>query len=322
MHDRSEYHDTIPYHTIPYRGMGDDTATTTATMVGGSNNERMLVSSSSKGYNYRRNYIAIIEPRNFVSLLPNGGGFSDLDEDSSFELQGSSTILNGKIYDPADIEIVNRFNGVGPDDITDELIEFFGTKQNALDPFGGVPFAGGRQPKQPIPPGDSAFFYHGLCVATSTFGGPSSSTLPSVSSHSCKLNICLGGGGFNCIAFYAGTSFVFNVGQQVGLTFGDNVIIPGEPSLPPPFPATIIGGTGSFEGIEGTVDIATICGTTGLTILIGCNNCGRRKRSLSQVEEEDSEDRRLQEGVIGDFKLGLIVQSISINANMPLPVAP
>ena len=48
-------------------------------------------------------------------------------------------ILEGKIYDPADIEIVNRFNGVGPDDITDELIEFFGTKQNALDTFGGVP---------------------------------------------------------------------------------------------------------------------------------------------------------------------------------------
>ena len=79
------------------------------------------------------------------------------------------------------------------------------------------------------------------------------------------------------------------------------------------------------------MDIATICGTTGLTILIGCEDCGRRKRSLSQVEEEevrrpidDSEDRRLQEdlGAIGDFKLGLIVQSISINANMPLPVAP
>ena len=33
-------------------------------------------------------------------------------------------------------------------------------------------FAGGRQPKQPIPPGDSAFFYHGLCVATSGFGDP------------------------------------------------------------------------------------------------------------------------------------------------------
>ena len=50
-------------------GMGDDTAT--ATMVGGSNNERMLASSSWKGYNFRRNYIAIIEPRNFVSHFPN-----------------------------------------------------------------------------------------------------------------------------------------------------------------------------------------------------------------------------------------------------------
>ena len=89
--------------------MGDDTAT--ATMAGGSNNERMLASSSSKGYNYRRNYIAIIEPDNFVSLFPNGGSFSDSEIDetfietfvnefqvqgsSTFQVQGSSTILNG-----------------------------------------------------------------------------------------------------------------------------------------------------------------------------------------------------------------------------------
>ena len=72
-------------------GMGDDTTTTT--MVGGSNNERMLAASSSKGYNYHRNYIAIIEPRNFVSLFPNGGGISDSTND--FQLQGSSSILNG-----------------------------------------------------------------------------------------------------------------------------------------------------------------------------------------------------------------------------------
>ena len=108
-------------------------------------------------------------------------------------------------------------------------------------------FAGGRQPKQPIPPGDSAFFYHGLCVATSTFVGPS--TLPSVSSHSCKLNICLGGGGFNCIAFYAGTSFVFNLEPQVGI-FPFEVFEEPEPSLPPPFPATIIGGTGRYVNFE------------------------------------------------------------------------
>ena len=43
------------------------------------------------------------------------------------------------MYDPADIVIVNRSNGVEENDITDELIEFFGTKQDALDKFGDLP---------------------------------------------------------------------------------------------------------------------------------------------------------------------------------------
>ena len=124
-------------------------------------------------------------------------------------------------------------------------------------------FAGGRQPKQPIPPGDSAFFYHGICVATSAFNDPKGFLLDTVLSHSCKLNICLGGGGFNCIAIYAGTSFIFNVGQQIrstplmptGALFmrketGQEILGLGTeesgPSLPPPFPATIIGGTGRY----------------------------------------------------------------------------
>ena len=77
--------------------MGDDTAT--ATMAGGSSNESMLASSLSKGYDFRRNYIAIIEPDNLVSLFPNGGGIFEgvfNPEGGLFELQGSSTILNGK----------------------------------------------------------------------------------------------------------------------------------------------------------------------------------------------------------------------------------
>ena len=102
-------------------------------------------------------------------------------------------------------------------------------------------FAGGRQPKQPIPPGDSAFFYHGLCVATS------STDIATVSSHSCRLNICLGGGGFNCIAFYSGSSFVFNLEPQLGLLLlNGDFLDKAAPSLPPPFPATIIGGTGRY----------------------------------------------------------------------------
>ena len=47
-------------------------------------------------------------------------------------------ILEGNIYDPADIAIVNRSNGVEENDITDELIEFFGTKQDALNKIGDL----------------------------------------------------------------------------------------------------------------------------------------------------------------------------------------
>lgn len=95
-------------------------------------------------------------------------------------------------------------------------------------------FAGDRQPKQPVPPGDSAFFYHGECVVNSAISAPIpqrptmrqledsvafglAAFLASftVTSHTCNLNICLGGGGFNCIAFYSGTSFVFDLGEQI-----------------------------------------------------------------------------------------------------------
>jgi len=80
----------------------------------------------------------------------------------------------------------------------------------------------------------------------------------------------------------------------------------GEIKLPPPFPSTIIGGTGSFEGIEGTVDIATICGTTG---------------PILSVDKDVG--RRLEPGMMfNQNRLGLIVQTISIKSNMPLPVAP
>ena len=133
------------------------------------------------------------------------------------------------------------------------------------------------------PPGDSAFFYHGECVATSAINSPSPfpqdkhqlepggldalNAFPAsftVTSHTCNLNICLGGGGFNCNAFYSGTSFVFDVGEQISRSnpiCGGDVIcrtrqlkqaqdIPepfnGEIKLPPPFPSTIIGGTGRY----------------------------------------------------------------------------
>ena len=124
-------------------------------------------------------------------------------------------------------------------------------------------FAGDRQPKQPVPPGDSAFFYHGECVVNSAISSPFPEGQPArqlepdldiggflasitVLSHTCNLNICLGGGGFNCIAFYSGTSFVFDIGEQISSPKDLDYTVKGDIKLPPPFPSTIIGGTGRY----------------------------------------------------------------------------
>ena len=55
-------------------------------------------------------------------------------------------MLVGKIYDPADIAIVNRFNGVDENELTDEVIDGFNaalggspSKQDILSVIGGFP---------------------------------------------------------------------------------------------------------------------------------------------------------------------------------------
>jgi hypothetical protein len=67
-----------------------------------------------------------------------------------------------------------------------------------------------------------------------------------ITSHTCLLNLCLGGGGFDCIAIYAGTSFVFDFGEQLNLLAAGTDLVRTTPTLPPPYPATIIGGTGRY----------------------------------------------------------------------------
>jgi hypothetical protein len=83
-----------------------------------------------------------------------------------------------------------------------------------------------------------------------------------ITSHTCTFNLCLclGGGGFDCIAIYAGGGYAFDLSPK-----GPDG---GPLEIAPPFRGTILGGTGSFEGIEGTVDVVTITGTTGPIALI------------------------------------------------------
>ena len=102
----------VPSVLCKKESMRDATTSTTVT-----DNERVLSSSSSSSnndYPYHRNYVAVIESKNFVTLLPNGGTIAEsvsgnagnghgamrnlgnaVPGGSIPQLQGSTTILNG-----------------------------------------------------------------------------------------------------------------------------------------------------------------------------------------------------------------------------------
>merc|ERR1719215_1303962 len=126
--------------------------------------DRVLKSSSidDDRYPYSRNYVAIIEPDNFISLFT-GGTLASFNG-----IQGTSIVEFGNVFDPADIEIVNRSDGSQEGDIGFPVV-LPGRKLFDMNPAGliGNKFAGNRQPKLPIPPGDKAYFFHGECVALS-----------------------------------------------------------------------------------------------------------------------------------------------------------
>ena len=47
-------------------------------------------------------------------------------------------IFEGGVYDPADIDLVNKLNGVESEDLTPEVIDFFGGSEgDALEAIGG-----------------------------------------------------------------------------------------------------------------------------------------------------------------------------------------
>merc|ERR1712166_354470 len=90
---------------------------------------RLLMSSNnnSNNYEYKRNYITIIEPDNFLSTDPDGqsaGARIVQVTDGTMTIPtsiGTAIIQNGKIYDPADIVIVNKPNGIEASDLLKEF---------------------------------------------------------------------------------------------------------------------------------------------------------------------------------------------------------
>jgi len=164
------------------------------------------------------------------------------------------------VFDTSSIEVVNAPDGV---EVPISL------PNGDVNPC-VVQFAGNRKIKF-TPVDDPFYFFHGQCTATSGILEPPitdfrsiaqnsdpnfaiSIPQPVILSHSCQLNLCLGGGGFSCIAIYSGSAFVFNLGKGIALN-NEGIPFPLDasgvigvpftfeaPPLPPPFPGTIIGG--------------------------------------------------------------------------------
>jgi len=238
-------------------GMGN-----TNTMPEDEKDEKRKLTGEDDTLTYTKTYIAVTKAADFVRLFSNGGNIvSFLDDfitkalasstfksNPEFTIQGSSTTQKGAVFDSSSIEVVNAPDGV--------VVEVgFGCN------FLQVQFSGNRKIKF-TPVDDPFYFFHGHCIVNSGFLEPSTEirTLagpivsipqPVITSESCKLNLCLGGGGFSCIAIYSGSSFMFNFGKGVALNNEgvstalrlDLLTFEGPP-LPPPFPGTIIGGKG------------------------------------------------------------------------------
>ncbi|OEU11198.1 hypothetical protein FRACYDRAFT_246311 [Fragilariopsis cylindrus CCMP1102] len=256
--------------------------------------ERQLQANDA-GLVFSRGYICITRQQDFAFIIPQQK--SIVPEDLlDLNLLGSSTIQSGGIYDPADVQIVDRLGTSAADNFDDTApARIFQSELRGQ-------FAGQRQPKF-IPQKDPGFFFNGECVATQVRGFL-------ILGHSCLLNLCLGGGGYNCLAIYAGSKFVFNPLEQV--LFSPNTFKEGDilnnagsivPSLPPSYPGTIIGGTGLFAGAVGYVDVTTITGST-----------------LTPARVFDGDDDAEFDA---DFpQAGYITQKIDVVTNVPLPVAP
>jgi len=281
--------------------------------------DRMLSGESDSGMVFSRGYVCIIKPQDFTFAIPtqkSQTSVTDFASDatvSSLNLVGSSSFQSGGIYDPADVEIVDRLGGSTSADDAAGGDRFDGPKN--------FQFAGQRQPKF-IPQADPGFFLNGECVTTQAMGFQ-------IMGHSCLLNLCLGGGGYNCLAIYAGSKFVFNpvttiVDTGVAATGADgtpiNPLFFGAriPTLPPSYPGTIIGGTGLFNGAVGYVDITTITGSTTapVTSAFAIPTGGSKPEFVGDNAflEGGGED--------GYIQVGFITQKINVVTNIPLPVAP
>lgn len=242
---------------------------------------------------FEQKYTIVTQNENIIFVTPKPlFAFDDIDNtglngQSDLSLLGSKIITRGVVLRPDTVVLTQSGT---------ENVDF-------LDLF-----AGGEQPQNTDPKGNKNFFLSGSCTTISQFDDERSSSndgilrrnlqvfddvvkfLPTIRSHQCIYDLCLGGKGFNCVGLYAGGGFIFNplkrIDQSKGANDEDQSIIDDnnrEPPLPPPFDLVIFGGTGAFRNVSGKAELMTIA--------------GRNRRGL-----------------------GVIVQNLMTYTNIPLPV--
>lgn len=240
---------------------------------------------------FEQKYTIVTQNENIIFVTPKPlfafddelSGRSLLNGQSDLSLLGSKIITRGVVLRPDTVVLTQSGT---------ENVDF-------LDLF-----AGGEQPQNTDPKGNKNFFLSGSCTTISQFDDERSSNddtpsvpvfdvvkfLPTIRSHQCIYDLCLGGKGFNCVGLYGGGGFIFNplkrIDQSKGADDEDQSIIDDnnrEPPLPPPFDLVIFGGTGAFRNVSGKAELMTIA--------------GRNRRGL-----------------------GVIVQNLMTYTNIPLPV--
>lgn len=240
---------------------------------------------------FEQKYTIVTQNENIIFVTPKPlfafddelPGRSLLNGQSDLSLLGSKIITRGVVLRPDTVVLTQSGT---------ENVDF-------LDLF-----AGGEQPQNTDPKGNKNFFLSGSCTTISQFDDERSSNddtpsvpvfdvvkfLPTIRSHQCIYDLCLGGKGFNCVGLYGGGGFIFNplkrIDQSKGANDEDQSIIDDnnrEPPLPPPFDLVIFGGTGAFRNVSGKAELMTIA--------------GRNRRGL-----------------------GVIVQNLMTYTNIPLPV--
>jgi hypothetical protein len=243
----------------------------------------------------RNNDIIFVTPNPLLQFAtPNGFGSEPLNGRSSLNLLGSKIVTFGKVLKPTTVVLIK-------------------TDTKDVDEFNL--FAGGLQPNDDNPSGNSNFFLAGSCTTISQLDDERSENtddanpiglkyLPTIKSHQCLYDLCLGGKGYNCLTLYGGGGFIFNPVNRISLGIADDDNNPlgapdasiitdnnRQPPLPPAFELVVLGGTGSFRLVSGRAELITVAGRT-------------RGNPLNGVPQK-----------------GVIVQNLITITNIPLPEA-